>query len=399
MITFNWVQKDECKLEVETYPQTTCKLPKQVQGNEIHICDNLDFLKCNLERLKDKVKCIYIDPPYNTGQHFIYKDKLHKGKECKHSKWLSFMYPRLVLARELLREDGVIFISIDDNEQANLRLLMNEIFGEGEFVMAFIRKTVSNRAMAKYSNTQHEYTLCFAKDITNLELIGKDKDLSVYQNPDNDPNGAWVSRDPSRVGGYVYEVKNPYTGKIDTPPKGRGWVFKKDNIEKLVIDGVLVFKKEHRENERGFIIKNYIKDLNSETSLVNSLDTCDNKFMNQAATKEMIELMGDKYFDFPKPVALIKHLLQISTAPGDIVLDFFAGSGTTAQAVMELNHENPEKPQRQFILVQLPEKIAEKAEAFKAGYRVISDITMERVRRAGAKYKGVDTEFNTYLYE
>ena len=183
MITFNWVQKDECKLEVETYPQTTCKLPKQVQGNEIHICDNLDFLKCNLERLKDKVKCIYIDPPYNTGQHFIYKDKLHKGKECKHSKWLSFMYPRLVLARELLREDGVIFISIDDNEQANLRLLMNEIFGEGcvdgivwQKMDARYDKNTNAKIINRYKEI-HEYILIGYKDDKKEHFFNKIKKI------------------------------------------------------------------------------------------------------------------------------------------------------------------------------------------------------------------------------
>ena len=384
--------------------------------------DNLDALKVLKNNYAGQVKCIYIDPPYNTkSDEFVYSDNFKQSEnellegyteseiqrmegifktKKSHSGWLAFMLPRLKLARDLLREDGVIFVSIDDNEQANLKLLMDEVFGEGEFVMSFIRKTVSNRAMAKYSNTQHEYTLCFAKDISNLELIGKDKDLSVYQNPDNDPNGAWVSGNPSRVGGYVYEIKNPYTGKIDTPPKGRGWVFKEEKIEELVKNNALIFKQEHKPNERGFVIKNYIKDLNSETSLVNSLDTCDNKFMNQVATKEMIELMGDKYFDFPKPVALIKHLLQISTAPGDLVLDFFAGSGTTGQAVMELNHENPEKQPRNFILVQWNEEIKEGKEAHKFCVEnglepVISSITIERLRRAGAKYSG-DVGFKVF---
>ena len=194
MITFTWEGKEVSKLEVETPPKTTCKLPQKINGNEIHICDNLDFLKCNIERLKGKVKCIYIDPPYNTGKDFIYKDKLHKGKECKHSKWLSFMYPRLVLARELLREDGVIFISIDDNGQANLRLLMNEIFGEGEFVANGIWQ---HTIQAKNDNTKislhHNSILIYSKsDNFVIRKIDRTEEHNTYySNPDNDPNGEW----------------------------------------------------------------------------------------------------------------------------------------------------------------------------------------------------------------
>ena len=323
--TFNWAGKQKAReIAYKTYTEGTLKFDKtksknfETTKNLIIEGDNLQVLKLLKNSYKGKVKCIYIDPPYNTGQDFVYNDKfeldiqkylietgeidqetgeqltdyIQKDDGKKHSKWLSFMYPRLMMAREMLRDDGVIFVSIDDNEVHNLKQLMNEIFGEGEFVMSFIRKTVSNRAMAKYSNTQHEYTLCFAKDIENLKLIGKDKDLSVYQNTDNDPNGAWIADNPSRTGGYIYEIKNPYTNKIDLPPKGRGWNFKEENIAKLIEEKRFVFLRDYKENQRGFIYKRYLSELNSETSLVNSLDVCSNEFMNQVATKEMIDLMG-----------------------------------------------------------------------------------------------------------
>ena len=163
-IQFLWEGKEQAQNECNTPPKYTYKLPETI-GNEIHCVDNLDFLKLNQERLKGKVKCIYIDPPYNTGNDFIYKDKRHSKGECKHSKWLSFMLPRLKLARDLLREDGVIFVSIDDNEQANLRLLMNEVFGEGEFVGdVTVINNLKGRNDATYFKTTHEYVLVYKKN-------------------------------------------------------------------------------------------------------------------------------------------------------------------------------------------------------------------------------------------
>ena len=372
--------------------------------------DNLDALKILKQNYSEKIKMIYIDPPYNTGNDdFIYNDnfkeneaslieKFHLDEDSinylsdvyktkTHSGWLCFMYPRLKLARELLKEDGVIFVSIDDNEQANLKILMDEIFGSDNFVMSFIRKTVSNRAMAKYSNIQHEYILCYAKSINNIYLQGKEKDFTRFANPDNDSNGDWAVSDPSRVGGYIYEIKNPYTGSIDVPPIGRGWNFKKENIDNLIESGKLVFKKEHKTTERSFFIKIYLKDIRSDYSLVSSLDVCDNNFMNQVATKELNSLFNNSLFTFPKPTKLLHYLSQISTNSNDIVLDFFAGSGTTGQAVMDLNKEDGGN--RKYILVQLDEKIKDKqALKFCKDYYlkpVISSITIERVNRAGDK--------------
>jgi len=380
--------------------------------------DNLEVLKHLANAYYEKIKMIYIDPPYNTGSDgFVYNDdrkytvkelqnligideekakrilEFAQSKSNSHSAWLTFMYPRLYIARQLLREDGVIFVSIDDNEVAQLRLLMDEIFGEENFVVQFIRKSVSNRAMAKYSNTQHEYVIAFAKNLTYLELSGDYKDLSAYQNPDNDPNGEWVVSNPSRVGGYVYGIKNPYTGKVEYPPKGRGWVFKEKDLEELINQGKLVFLKEYKENQRGFILKGYLKDLKSERKLINSLDLSVNFYMNQVGTKELIDLMGDNYFSFPKPVSLVKYFANIIQDDNAIILDFFAGSGTTGDAVMQLNAEDGGN--RKYILVQLPEPIDPKKN--KTAYDFVKDelkaeptifeICKERLIRAAKKIK------------
>ena len=439
--TFNWAGKQKAReVAYKTYTEGTLKFDKtksknfETTKNLIIEGDNLQVLKLLKNSYKGKVKCIYIDPPYNTGQDFVYNDKfeldiqkylietgeidqetgeqmadyIQKDDGKKHSKWLSFMYPRLMMAREMLRDDGVIFVSIDDNEVHNLKQLMNELFGEGEFVGSFIRKTKSTTNDAKRGfNIQHEECLVYAKDIENLNLNGEEKTWENYKNPDNDPNGTWVIADPSARTGSVFEIKNPYTGKIDLPPENRQWQFSETRFKEFVENGKIVFKKEHKENERGFIFKRYKDDVRSDFHLVNSLDFANNDYMNQVATKENKNDFSGLQFDYPKPVQYIKNILKYSTAPNDLILDFFAGSGTTGQAVMELNQEELDKAAkdgmfedkttevggRRFILVQLPEKIDEKKEAFKAGYKKISDITIERVKRAGEKYKSVDNGF------
>lgn len=391
-IQFSWEGKEEAVLEHLAPVKKTYDIPNEIQGNELHCVDNLDFLKLNQERLGGKVKCIYIDPPYNTGKDFIYKDKRHSKGECRHSKWLSFMYPRLKLARNLLREDGVIFVSIDDNEQANLKKLMDEVFGEENFVGDLIRKTKSTTNDAKVGfNIQHENTLIFAKNKSEMLLIGEEKTWENYKNPDNDPNGAWVSDNPSATTGSYFEIVNPYTGKIDLPPENCQWRFSGETFKKYVESGKVKFKKEHKENERGFIFKRYRNEVKSNFHLVNSLNFASNKFMNQVATKERNKLLGNCNFAYPKPIDFMKNIIKSSTQPNDLILDFFAGSGTTGQAVMELNHED--EGNRRFILVQLPEAIKEDKQAHKFCVEnglepVISSITMERLRRAGAKYKG-----------
>lgn len=328
--------------------------PKHSQ-NIIIKGDNLHALKLLKSAYDGKIKMIYIDPPYNTkNDKFIYNDNFIKeyqkllveldllkldsnGKVLEksevlhfltnpsgdkaHSGWLSFMLPRLKLARDLLKDDGVIFISIDDNEQANLKILCDEIFGEENFVGDFIRKTKSTTNDAKTGlNYQHEFLLCYAKDRANVNLLGGEKDLSGYKNPDNDPNGAWVSSDPTAKSGDMktgyFAVKNPYTEKVDYPTNGRFWRFSQNTMQKHIDEGHICFKKEHKDDERGFIYKRYLKDLKTTLRTFDSLKFTDNKFMNQVATKELLALGLGEYFTYPKSVEFIKEITKHATNTG-----------------------------------------------------------------------------------
>ncbi|GHQ83993.1 hypothetical protein VN0410_05400 [Helicobacter pylori] len=333
--------------------------------------DNLDALKILKQSYSEKIKMIYIDPPYNTkNENFIYDDDFSQsneevlktldyskekldyiknlfGSKC-HSGWLSFMYPRLLLAKDLLKQDGVIFISIDDNECAQLKLLCDEIFGEGNFVADFIRKTKSTTNDAKTGvNYQHEFLLCYAKNKEFVNLLGGEKNLENYKNPDNDPNGAWINDNPSAKSGNVktgyFGVTNPYTNKVDYPPVGRFWLFSQNTLQKHIDEGRICFKKEHKDNERGFIYKRYLKDLKITKKTFDSLIFSDNCYMNQAATKELLSLELAEYFSYPKGVDFMAKIVEHATEKGDIILDFFAGSGTTAHAVLENNKSDYQK--------------------------------------------------------
>ncbi len=333
--------------------------------------DNLDALKILRQSYSEKIKMIYIDPPYNTkNDSFIYSDDFSQsneevlktldyskekldyiknlfGSKC-HSGWLSFMYPRLLLAKDLLKQDGVIFISIDDNECAQLKLLCDEIFGEGNFVADFIRKTKSTTNDAKTGvNYQHEFLLCYAKDKNYTNLLGGEKNLKNYKNPDNDPNGAWINGDPSAKSGNIktgyFGVTNPYTNKVDYPPVGRFWRFSQNTLQKHIDEGRICFKKEHKDNERGFIYKRYLKDLKTTQKTFDSLIFSDNCYMNQVATKELLSLELAEYFSYPKGVDFMAKIVEHATEKGDIILDFFAGSGTTAHAVLESNKSDYQK--------------------------------------------------------
>ncbi|WP_120824876.1 site-specific DNA-methyltransferase [Helicobacter pylori] len=333
--------------------------------------DNLDALKILRQSYSEKIKMIYIDPPYNTkNDSFIYGDDFSQsneetlktldyskekldyiknlfGSKC-HSGWLSFMYPRLLLAKDLLKQDGVIFISIDDNECAQLKLLCDEIFGEGNFVADFIRKTKSTTNDAKTGvNYQHEFLLCYAKNKEFVNLLGGEKNLENYKNPDNDPNGAWINDNPSAKSGNMktgyFGVTNPYTNKVDYPPQGRFWLFSQDTIQKHIDEGRICFKKEHKDNERGFIYKRYLKDLKTTKKTFDSLIFSDNCYMNQVATKELLSLELAEYFSYPKGVDFMAKIVEHATEKGDIILDFFAGSGTTAHAVLESNKSDYQK--------------------------------------------------------
>ncbi len=397
--------------------------------------DNLQVLKLLVPSYKDKVKCIYIDPPYNTQHEFIYPDnyatseldyllesgQIEDGQDIsgqnakekntgrKHSNWLSFMYPRLVLARELLREDGVIFVSIDDNEVHHLRQIMNEIFGEEEFVANIIwqdKYTTTNDKNGISSQT--EYILCFAKDLEKINInklpLREDYIKSTYTYDDNDDNGKYrLVQMYKKKNPHSYEVISP-TGKVWNLP----WNFTKENFKQMDRENKIFWGKDGNAQPQK---KVYLRDTTG-INPVSLLLGKDAGFSGDGG--DLIEnILGNRnFFSYPKPVSLIKHLLQISTAPNDLILDFFAGSGTTGQAVMELNKEEIDKQAkdglladkeaevggRRFILVQLPEKIDNKKEAFKFCKNnnlepVISNITIERIRRAGEKYKSVDNGF------
>ncbi|GAA7645908.1 site-specific DNA-methyltransferase [Helicobacter pylori] len=408
--------------------------------------DNLDALKILKQSYSEKIKMIYIDPPYNTkNDNFIYSDDFSQsneevlktldyskekldyitnlfGSKC-HSGWLSFMYPRLLLAKDLLKQDGVIFISIDDNECAQLKLLCDEIFGEGNFVADFIRKTKSTTNDAKTGvNYQHEFLLCYAKNKEFVNLLGGEKNLENYKNSDNDPNGAWINDNPSAKSGNVkigyFGVTNPYTNKVDYPPVGMFWRFSQNTLQKHIDEGRICFKKKHKDNERGFIYKRYLKDLKTTKKTFDSLIFSDNCYMNQAATKELLSLELAEYFSYPKGVDFMAKIVEYATEKGDIILDFFAGSGTTAHAVLESNKSDYQKlseggglfnglsaafKERRFILVQLDEKIDPKKNksahdfclnTLKSPSPSIFDITEERIKRAGAKIKEACTHLD-----
>lgn len=376
--------------------------------------DNLEVLKLLRNSYYGKVKMIYIDPPYNTGNDFVYKDnfamevtenekiegnideegnrliKNQEGSGRFHSNWLNMMYPRLKIAKDLLKEDGVIFISIDDNEVENLKKVCNEIFNEKNFVGEIIRKTKSMTAdNGNGFNLQHENLMIYAKNKMNVYLLGKEKEFENYSNPDNDPNGDWCSGDPSAKSGgdtTYFPIVNPYTNKVDYPPKGRYWAFSQSTLKNYIERGKIKFKKDYKENERGFIFKRYKNEAMNPYNPVNSLFAIENEFMNQNATTELKELFAESIFSYPKPIAYLYELIKCSANDdSDIILDFFSGSGTTAHAVIQLNAEDGGN--RKFIMVQIPEPCDEKSEAYKAGYKNICEIGKERIRRAGEKIK------------
>ncbi len=370
--------------------------------------DNLTSLKLLEAEYEGKIKMIYIDPPYNTGSDHIYMDRFTGGDNTakagsssrSHAAWCSMIYPRLYVARRLLSEDGVIFISIDDNEEFNLKKICEEIFGEANRVGEIIRKTKSMTADdGSGFNLQHELLLIYAKDKSKLRLKGEKKAFANYSNPDNDPKGDWCAGDPSaRSGGATtyFEIENPYTHKKDLPPSGRYWAFSKESLKRYIEEGKIKFKEKYREGERGFIFKRYRADAKSQYEPVHSLFAVENEFMNQAATTELRKIFGSDVFSYPKPVAYIQKLVQFCTGEGDMVLDFFSGSATTAQAVMEQVAEDGLK--RNFIMVQLPEEVDKKRDAYKAGFRTLCDVGRERIRLVAQRLKDkADCGFRSYV--
>lgn len=398
--------------------------------------DNLEVLRHLQNNYKNKVEFIYIDPPYNTGSDgFTYPDKFDYSDEklmeifnlsneeldrfksiqgkSNHSAWLAFMYPRLLLARKLLTETGKICVSIDENEFATLKIILDEIFGESSFVGDLIRKTKSSTNDSSTGfNQQHEHTLIYAKNINKVSIKGLKKDFSKYKNPDNDPNGDWSSVDPSARSGSknsLFEIRNPYTNTVDKPPKGRYWAFSKKTFDEWVETGKIKFKKEIKNNERGFIVKKYLSELKNKYNPVNSLFGVDNKYMNQVATKYLVNLFdGESLFSSPKPVEFVEHLIKYFSDENSIILDFFGGSGTTAEAVIESNIK--EGTNRKYIIVQIPEKtykvdadnlevpVASNERLYELGYKTIDQLTLTRIDKIYEKYKDKDLELYKHYF-
>jgi len=365
--------------------------------------DNLEVLKLLQTAYYNKIKMIYIDPPYNTGNDFVYEDDfadpMARYKEVTaqttksnpetmgryHTNWLNMMYPRLRLAYNLLSEDGVIFISIDDNEITNLRKLCDEIFGEENFVSEFIWKSRQNKDNRNTTGVSidHEYILCYSKSNSVRALKGAERKTEQYTNPDNDPRGPWASANmvgllPENLRPNChYDLINPKTG-INYGKPEMGWRYDRHTMAKLIEEDRILWPDSPTGRPRK---KSFLSEISVVLPGYSSLVGID--LYTRTATKEVQELFNGKYFDYPKPVDLVKDFIQQTTGDGDIILDFFSGSGTTAHATMQLNADDG--CNRRFICVQLPELCDETSDAFRAGYENICQIGKERIRLAGKK--------------
>jgi adenine-specific DNA-methyltransferase len=411
----DWPGKRDC-LRLVQEPSHATLTPCREESVDFDTTENLFIEGDNLEVLKllqksyyGQVKMIYIDPPYNTGKEFIYPDNFSEsldtylqyaglketGGEGRkwstnsanegrfHTKWLNMMFPRLYLARNLLREDGVIFISIDDNEVENLRRMCDEIFGEENFVGAFIwkrRQNADNRNISNVSS-DHEYMLLYSK-AGKARLNGISIDVSKYKNPDNDPRGPWASIDltglanASQRPNLHYELMDTSTGNIYPPNPNRGWSKSKGVIEKMIQEERIIFpsKKSGRPRE-----KKFLSDLQSTFTGFSTVFDNGKVGYTTNGSKEIRKIMGGNYFDFPKPTNLLKYVIDQATNDDDLILDFFAGSASTLDSCFQLQN----KKRLRCISIQLPEKISEDSEAFSVGFKSIADVGKERIRRAG----------------
>ena len=377
--------------------------------------DNLEVLKLLQESYLGKVKMIYIDPPYNTGHDFVYPDSFvmdtdvydsasgyfdedgninysrvnENGRPRYHSDWCSLIYSRLILSRNLLCENGVIFISIDENEVHNMRKICDEVFGEANFISQLgWQKVYSPKNQARYFSNDYEFVLCYCKNISTFsigELPRTEAMNARYKNPDNDPRGDWKPGDcvgnGVRKNGY-YDVTGP-TGKVFNVPEGKHWVYAPDTMSRLIAENRIWWGKDGNSFPA---VKQFLADVGGRKA--SSLLMYEDYGHTDMAKKDLIKLFPDLVkvpFDTPKPVKLIKMLATLGTEDGDIVLDFFAGSATTAQSIFELNAEKGTN--RRFVLVQLPEPLLDNDEANEKGLITISDVAKERIRRAGDKIK------------
>ena len=383
----NWIGKDKVtNLQVPFH-----FLDKKYGDSDNMIIhgDNLLALKSLLPRYENKIKCIYIDPPYNTGnENWIYNDnvsdpRLQKwlgqvvGKEgedlTRHDKWLCMIYPRLKLLQRLLRDDGAIFISIDDNEQAALKFVCDEIFGARNFLaQAIWERAYAPVNLKKHFSVSHDYLICYAKNISNLVCNGLPRNSTAndrYKNPDNDPRGVWKSADSSVgpvVEENVYEITTPSGRKI-LPPKGRSWVYSKERFLEMIQDNRVYFGKDGNNVPA---IKKFLSEVKQSVTPM-TIWKYTEVGHSQDATKALKEIFdGQAVFGYPKPVDLIKRCLELYSDKNSIVLDSFAGSGTTAHAVINLNKQDGGS--RRFILIELND--------------YAESITAERVRRVGGEF-------------
>ena len=374
--------------------------------------DNLEVLKLLQETYLGKIKMIYIDPPYNTGNDFVYEDdfaqstdeylansgqfdeegnRMVQNTESNgrfHTDWLNMIYPRLKLAKDLLSDDGVIFISMDDHEQENIKKICDEIFGEANFLAQVIwERAYSPVNLKKHFSESHDYIICYAKNVESCVCNGLPRSAEAndrYSNPDNDPRGAWTSGDLSvgpRIESRVYEITVP-SGRKVLPPSGYCWRLDEKTFQQYRKDNRIWFGEGGDNVPR---IKRFLSDVKQGITPMTIWKYTEVGHSQDAAQKLKKLFDGKAFFDYPKSVELIKRCLQLYTDNNCYVLDFFSGSATTAHAVMQLNAEDGGR--RKFIMVQLPEATDEKSEAYKAGYKNICEIGKERIRRAGKKIK------------
>lgn len=413
---FTWPNKREAILAANAPLSKTLRPAREESVNfdeteNLYIeGDNLEVLKLLQETYLGKIKMIYIDPPYNTGSDFVYNDdfkesmedyiedsgqydeegnRLEKNLESNgrfHTDWLNMIYPRLKLAWNLLNDDGVIFISIDDNEQANLKKVCDEIFGERNFVAQIIwERAFAPINLKKHFSESHDYIICYAKHKNLLVSNGLKRSTDAdnrYKNPDNDPRGPWQSDNfivGPAVESNIYEIITP-SGRKCLPPSGRSWRVSQNKYKEMLKNNEIWFGKDGDGVPRQKRFLSNVKQGITPMTIWKYKDVGH----SQEATKNLRELFdGKMYFDYPKSIELIKRCIELYSEEDSIILDFFSGSATTAHAVMDLNAEDGGN--RKYIMVQLPEETDEKSEAYKAGYKTICDIGKERIRRAGQK--------------
>ena len=433
--TLNFLGKSyaryQSNLDSETVIVPDKENDKTDSENVYIVGDNLDALQHLKYSYAEKIKCIYIDPPYNTGKEdFVYNDKfgftakelvekldiseeeaeriVGMGGKCTHSAWLTFMYPRLVLARELLRDDGVIFISIDDNEQANLKRLCEEIFGEGNFVGEIIREGIRGGSKSQNIRVVHDYILCYAKDYSRTSLGGIEQE-DIELNLEDEYGKYAKGRELNKWGAgsrredtpsMYYPIPGP-NGEDVYPIRNDGsegrWRFGKKKMAKCLSEHNAIFEKRE---DGTYVVYQKIRDGSKDDKQFTTLFL--KEYLNSNGTAELKKLFNREraVFDYSKPSKLIKDLLLMATEGNDIILDFFSGSGTSADAMIQLNEEDSDL--RKFIMVQIDEPVRKDSEAEKAGFKTIDEIGRERIHLAAAKLKEehpettVDLGFKTY---